>query len=548
MERTAVRERQASDELDALEPTAQRVLVKEPIAESGIELLRGEFEVEIGLEMSDAELRERIGAFDALLIRSGTQVTAELIDRAERLKVIGRAGTGVDNVDVEAATKRGIIVANAPESNSVAAAEHTIALALALCRNVPQAHASLAGGSWERSEFKGNELYGKTLGVIGFGRVGQLVAQRAMAFGMHVVAFDKFVATERFRELGIEGLGSTDELYARADILTIHLPRTSETVNWIDAEAISRMKPGVRIINTARGELVDLAALEAGLGSGRVAGAALDVFPEEPITEHPLFGRRDVVVTPHLGAATEEAQDRAGVITAEQVRAALTGGVVTNAVNIYAVRPEAMEALAPFVPLCEMLGCLAQGLGNGSVDRVQAEFRGRLAEHDTRLLGIAVLVGILSGHTEEPVNLVNAPAMASERGIELMELKDTVSDEFTELVAVRIESGHDVVEVAGTAVGPRNLPHLVKVWGESFYMPLEEHLAIFRYKDQPGMIGRVGTVFGRHGVNIVSAAVGREANPDQAVMALTTDGKVPDGVIEEIASMADFDVGRAVDL
>jgi D-3-phosphoglycerate dehydrogenase / 2-oxoglutarate reductase len=548
MERTAVRERQAGDELDALEPTAQRVLVKEPIAESGIELLRGEFDVEIGFEMSDAELRERIGAFDALLIRSGTQVTAELIDRAERLKVIGRAGTGVDNVDVEAATKRGIIVANAPESNSVAAAEHTIALALALCRNVPQAHASLAGGSWERSEFKGNELYGKTLGVIGFGRVGQLVAQRAMAFGMHVVAFDKFVATERFRELGIEGLGSTDELYARADILTIHLPRTSETVNWIDAEAISRMKPGVRIINTARGELVDLAALEAGLESGRVAGAALDVFPEEPITEHPLFGRRDVVVTPHLGAATEEAQDRAGVITAEQVRAALTGGVVTNAVNIYAVRPEAMEALAPFVPLCEMLGCLAQGLGNGSVDRVQAEFRGRLAEHDTRLLGIAVLVGILSGHTEEPVNLVNAPAMASERGIELMELKDTVSDEFTELVAVRIESGHDVVEVAGTAVGPRNLPHLVKVWGESFYMPLEEHLAIFRYKDQPGMIGRVGTVFGRHGVNIVSAAVGREANPDQAVMALTTDGKVPDGVIEEIASMADFDVGRAVDL
>jgi D-3-phosphoglycerate dehydrogenase / 2-oxoglutarate reductase len=548
MERTAVRERHAGDELDALEPTAQRVLVKEPIAESGIELLRGEFEVEIGFEMSDAELRERIATFDALLIRSGTQVTAELIERADRLKVIGRAGTGVDNVDVEAATKRGIIVANAPESNSVAAAEHTIALALALCRNVPQAHASLASGRWERSEFKGNELYGKTLGVIGFGRVGQLVAQRAMAFGMHVVAFDKFVATERFRELGIEGVGSTDELYARADIITIHLPRTPETVNWIDAEAISRMKAGVRIINTARGELVDLAALEAGLDAGKVAGAALDVFPEEPVTEHPLFGRRDVVVTPHLGAATEEAQDRAGVITAEQVRAALTGEVVTNAVNIYAVRPEAMEALAPFVPLCEMLGCLAQGLGNGSVDRVQAEFRGRLAEHDTRLLGIAVLVGILSGHTEEPVNLVNAPATASERGIELMELKDTVSDEFTELVTVRIESGDEVVEVAGTAVGPRNLPHLVKVWGESFYMPLEEHLAIFRYKDQPGMIGRVGTVFGRHGVNIVSAAVGREANPDQAVMALTTDGKVPDEVIEEIVSMADFEIGRAVDL
>jgi D-3-phosphoglycerate dehydrogenase len=548
MQRAAVRDRQPGADAGVIEAPAPRVLVKEPIAQSGIELLRGEFDVEIGLEMSEAELHERIGEFDALLIRSGTQVTAELIDRAERLKVIGRAGTGVDNVDVDAATKRGIIVANAPESNSVAAAEHTMALALALCRNVPRAHASLAAGRWDRSEFKGNELYGKTLGVIGVGRIGQLVAQRAMAFGMDVLAYDKFVAADRFRELGIERAGSTGELYARADLLTIHLPRTPETANWIDAAAISKMRDGVRIINTARGELIDLDALEVGLESGKVAGAALDVFPEEPMTEHPLFHRDDVVVTPHLGAATEEAQDRAGVITAQQVRAALTDGVVTNAVNIHAVRPEAMEALAPFVPLCQMLGALAQGLGNGSIDRVQAEFHGRIAEHDTRVLGIAVLVGILSGHTEEPVNLVSAPAMATERGIELVELKDTVSEEFTELVTVRIESGDDAVEVAGTAVGPRSLPHLVKAWGESFYMPLGKHLAIFRYKDQPGMIGRVGTAFGQHGVNIVSAAVGREANPDQAVMALTTDGKVPDEVIEEIVSLADFDVGRAVDL
>jgi D-3-phosphoglycerate dehydrogenase len=548
MQRTAVQDRQAGDELGALEPTAQRVLVKEPVAESAIELLREEFEVEIGFEMSEEELGGRIREFDALLIRSATRVTSELIDRADRLKVIGRAGTGVDNVDIEAATKRGIIVANAPESNSVAAAEHTLALALALCRNVPQAHASLAAGRWERSGFKGNELYGKTLGVIGLGRIGRLVAARAMAFGMDVVAYDKFVAADRFRELGIERAASTAELYARADLITIHLPRTADTANWIDADAISSMRDGVRIINTARGELVDLDALEAGLESGKVAGAALDVFPEEPMTGHPLFGRDDVVVTPHLGASTEEAQDRAGLITAQQVRAALTDGVVTNAVNIHAVRPEAMEALAPFVPLCQMLGALAQGLGNGSIDRVQAEFHGRIAEHDTRLLGIAVLVGILSGHTEEPVNLVNAPAMASERGIELVELKDTVSDEFTELVTVRIESGDDAVEVAGTAVGPKNMPHLVSVWGESFYMPLDEHLAIFRYKDQPGMIGRVGTVFGRHGVNIVSAAVGREANPDQAVMALTTDAKVPDEVIEEIVSTADFEVGRSVDL
>jgi D-3-phosphoglycerate dehydrogenase / 2-oxoglutarate reductase len=525
-----------------------KVLVKEKIAESGVELLRGDFEVELGLEMSDDELGERIGEFDGIVVRSQTLLTAELIERGTRLKVIGRAGTGVDNVDVNAATKRGIVVVNAPESNSVAAAEHTLALALALSRNVPQAHASLVGGDWARARFAGNELYGKTLGVIGFGRIGQLVAHRAQAFAMEVVAYDKFVAAERFRELGVERAQTSDDLYAKADIVTIHLPKTPGTVNWIDAEAIAKMRDGVRIVNCARGELVDLEALQAALDSGKVAGAALDVFPSEPLTDHPLFGRDNVVVTPHLGAATAEAQDRAGMITADQVRRALSGGVVTNAVNIAAVRPEEMEALAPFVPLCENLGRLAQGLGNGSVDRVVAEFRGRIAEHDTRLLGIAVLVGILSGHTEEQVNLVNAPALAEERGIELTELKDTVSDEFTELVTVRIESGEEAVQVAGTAVGPRNLPHLVRVWGESFYMPFADHLVVFRYRDQPGMIGRIGTIFGQHSVNIASAAVGAEESGDQAVLALTTDAPVPEGVLDEIMQLDGFHTGRAVDL
>lgn len=525
-----------------------RVLVKEKIAEVGVELLREQFEVELGLEMSDSELAERIAEFDAILIRSGTKLTAELIERADRLKVIGRAGTGVDNVDVDAATKRGIIVANAPESNSVAAAEHTLAMVLALCRNVPQAHGSLTAGRWERSQFGGNELYGKTLGVIGFGRIGQLVAARARAFDMEVVAYDKFVSAERFRELGVEGTETTNELYRRADIITIHLPKTPDTVGWIDAEAIAKMRDGVRIVNCARGELVDLDALDEGLEAGKVAGAALDVFPSEPFTEHPLFERNDVVVTPHLGASTAEAQDRAGVVTAEQVRAALTGGVVTNAVNIAAVRPEAMEALAPFVPLCQKLGRLAQGLGDGSIDRVQVELHGRIAEHDTRLLGISVLVGILSGHTEEPVNLVNAPAIAEDRGIELVEVKEAAADEFTELVAVRLGGGDAAVEVAGTGVGPRNVPYLVRVWGQSFYMPFADHLAIFRYADQPGMIGRVGTAFGEHGVNIVSAAVGAEARGDEAVMALTTDAPVPDAVIDAIASGEGFFIGRAVDL
>jgi D-3-phosphoglycerate dehydrogenase len=526
----------------------QRVLVKERIADSGVELLRKNFDVDLGLEMSDGDLAERIGDYDAILVRSGTQLTAELIGQADRLKVIGRAGTGVDNVDIEAATRRGIIVANAPESNSVAAAEHTLALVLALCRRVPQAHSTLVAGNWERSRFGGSELYGKTLGVLGFGRIGQLVAKRALAFDMEVVAYDKFVSGERFRELGVEGVGDTSQLYGRAEIITLHLPKTPETLNWIDAEAIAAMRDGVMIVNCARGELIDLDALTAGLESGKVAGAALDVFPTEPFTDHPIFQRDDVVVTPHLGASTAEAQDRAGLVTAEQVTAALTGGVVTTAVNIAAVRPEEMEALAPFVPLCEKLGRLAQGLGNGSVERVVAEFRGRLAEHDTRLLGIAVLVGILSGHTEEPVNLVNAPQMAEERGIELVETKDTISEDFTELVTVRIESGDEAVEVAGTGVGPRNEPYLVSVWGEGFYLPFAEHLVVFRYTDQPGMIGKVGTIFGEESVNIISAAVGAESTGDLAVIALTTDAAVRQDTIGRILELDGFFVGRAVDL
>jgi len=525
-----------------------KVLVKEKIADTGIDLLRENFEVDLGLEMSDEDLRETIGGYDAILIRSATKMTPELIDLATNLKVIGRAGTGVDNVDIPAATRRGIIVANAPESNSVAAAEHTLALALALFRNVPQAHGSLVAGRWDRAKFKGAELYGKTLGVIGFGRIGQLVVKRAQAFEMDIVAFDKFVSAERFRELGVEGAESLEELLGRADLVTLHVPKTPDTIGLIDAEAIAAMKDGARLVNCARGELVDLDAVLAGLESGKLAGAALDVFPSEPFTEHPLFARDDVVVTPHLGASTAEAQDRAGVVTAEQVTAALSGGVVTNAVNIAAVRPEAMEALAPFVPLCEKLGRLAQGLGDGPVERVTAEFRGRIASHDTRLLGIAVLAGILSGHTEEPVNLVNAPQMAEERGIDLVEMKEAGAGDFSELVTVRIHSGGADVEVAGTSVGPRNEPYLVSVWGESFYLPFADHITVFRYADQPGMIGRVGTLFGEEGVNIVSAAVGAERGGESAVMTLTTDAPVREETLDRILGDTDFAAGRSVDL
>lgn len=525
-----------------------KVLVKEKIADAGVEMLREQFDVELGLEWDDAELADRIGEFDAILIRSATQLTPELIAKADNMKVIGRAGTGVDNVDMPAATKRGIIVANAPESNSVAAAEHTLALALALFRNVPQAHGSLVAGRWDRAKYKGSELYGKTLGVIGFGRIGQLVAKRAQAFDMEVLAFDKFVSPERFRELGVEGVDAPEELYRRADLLTIHLPKTPETINWIDADAIAAFKPGMRIVNCARGELIDLDALISGLDSGQLKGAALDVFPGEPFTEHPIFEREDVVVTPHLGASTAEAQDRAGTDTAEQVIAALTGGVVTNAVNIPAVSPALMEALAPYVPLCQTLGQTAAGLVKTPIDRLEIEFRGGVAEQDTRLLVIAVMAGLLDGYTEEDVNLVNAPQMAEERGLEASVTKEPSAEEFTDLVRVKVEAGDEKVSVSGTNVGPRNIPYLVGIWGQSFYLPFADHMAVFRYSDRPGMIGQVGSKLGEQGVNVGSAAVGAEAGGDRAVMVVTADAPVSDQTIESILGLDGFDAGYSIEL
>jgi D-3-phosphoglycerate dehydrogenase / 2-oxoglutarate reductase len=535
-----------------------RILVKEQIAASGVELLREHFDVDLGADWSDEQLRERLPEYDGILIRSATKMTEELIELGTKLKVIGRAGVGVNNVDVPAATKRGIIVVNAPQSNVVTAAEHTFALLLSLARKIPQAHASLTSHQWERSKFNGVEVYEKTLGIVGFGRIGQLVAQRARGFGMYVVAYDPFVSAERYRELGAEKAESPAEVYAKADFITIHLPVTPETRGFLDADAFARMRDGVRVINCARGELVDDAALKDALDSGKVAGAALDVFPSEPITDYALFdGYDNVVVTPHLGASTTEAQDRAGTQTAEQMIAALTpGGVVTTAVNVPAISPADMEVLGPFVPLCRQLGRLAVSLAEGSsIDRVEVEFLGRIGERDTRLLSVAVLMGVLAGHVEEEVNAVNAPGLAEERGIQVEETKRTSARDFTDLVRVTIVSGASRMRVVGTTLGRRNRPHLLEAWGQRFNLQIEDHLALFRYRDMPGMIGRVGSAFGDHGINIVSAAVGRQPDEDDgdgdgtsAVMAITSDGPVPQAVVDAIVAGDGFVSGRAVTL
>ncbi len=532
-----------------------RVLVAEKIGDSGIDLLKRHFAVDVKTDWADGELAGQIGDYDGILIRSATKLTADLIAQGTNLKAIGRAGVGVDNVDVPAATKRGIIVANAPQSNVVTAAEHTVALLLALARNIPQAHASLVAGRWDRSKYSGVEVMDKTLGVVGFGRIGQLVATRALSFGMKVIAFDPFVGAERYKEMGVEKAESSDDIYAVADFITIHLPKTPETEGWLNAEAFAKCKDGVRILNVARGPLIVEDDLVAALESGKVGGAALDVFKSEPMTESPLFGRENVVVTPHLGASTAEATDRAGFQAAEQVVAALTGGSVTSAVNVPAVAAEDLEILGPFLPLTRQLGKLAMALVEGtSLDRVEVEEFGRIAERDTRPLGVQALLGVLDGKTEDQLNEVNVLSAAEERGIELVESKRTSARDFADLVRVSVGSGDQRVRVVGTVVGRKARPHLLEAWGQRFNLQLTEHIALFRYRDQPGMIGRVGQAFGEHGVNIDSCAVGHvegeqgDAGGKVAVMVITTDGPVPQSVIDELVGSDAFDAGRAVSL
>jgi D-3-phosphoglycerate dehydrogenase / 2-oxoglutarate reductase len=519
-----------------------RVLVREPIAEAGIELLREQFDVDVN---GDLPLEERIGDYDAIVIRSATKLTAEVLERAGRLKVIGRAGVGVDNVDVEAATRRGIVVANAPESTVVSAAEHAVGLLVALARHIPQAHASLKQGRWERSTYGGIELEGKTLGVLGFGRIGQQVARRAVGLGMDVVAHDPFVAKDRYRELGVTRAESADDVLAAADFLTLHLPVSEDTRGCIDADALAKMRPGAHLINAARGELVDEDALLDALRSGHLAGAALDVFSAEPYSG-PLLELDSVVVTPHLAASTEEAQDRAGVIVAEQVAAALVGGLVANAVNIPAIGRDDLEVLGPFVPLAAKLGRLAMELAEGRAEQIELTYYGNLADYDTRLLTAAALNGAFQGRFEQPVNYVNAPLLAEERGIEVVEQRRRACRDFTNLVRVSVGNG-DTLRVAGTTIGRDDRMWLVSALGFELEMELAPLLVLFRYDDVPGVIGRVGTLFGDAGVNIANMAVSRTRRGGKALMVLSVDSEPEPGLVERVRAEG-FDDARLISL
>jgi D-3-phosphoglycerate dehydrogenase len=523
--------------------TRQRVLVREPIAESGLALLRKRFDV---VEDGESDLGEIIGEFDAVVVRSGTRLDAGLIERATRLKVIGRAGVGVDNVDVDAATRRGIVVANAPEATVVSAAEHTIALLLAVARNIPQAHAALRTGSWERERFAGIELAGKTLGVLGLGRIGWQVARRAAALGLRVVAYDPYVPPERFRELGVEPCPTPEDAYVQADFVTLHLPLNDETRGILDANAFSRMREGVRIVNAARGGLVDEAALEAAIRAGKVAGAALDVFGSEPYAG-PLLELDEVVVTPHLAGSTSEAQDRAGVIIAEQVAAALDGELVQTAVNIPVVAQADLEVLGPYIPLAARLGQLATALVAGRPSRILVAAHGPISEFDTRLLTVAALNGAFRDRVDQTVNYVNAPVIAAERGIEVSEQRFPASRRYTNTVRVVVSSAGEEVEVSGTTVGPEHRVFLASALGFAIDIELAPHTAFLVYDDMPGVIGRVGTMFGEAGVNIANMAVSRKTEGGKALMAFSIDTPAPPDLVERVKAFG-FDDARFIAL
>ncbi len=509
-----------------------RVLVTEQLAPAGLaRLADAGHEVDEQLGLTPAELVATVPGAAALIVRSATQVTAEVLAAGTDLVVVGRAGIGLDNVDVAAATRQGVMVVNAPQSNVLSAAEHAMALLLAQARNVAQASAALKAGSWERSRWEGVELYGKTLGIIGLGRIGSLVAQRAAAFGMRLLAYDPYVSAERARQMGID-LVDLDELVSRSDFVTVHVARTPETIGLLGKEVLSRAKPGLRVVNTARGGIVDEDALAWALTEGIVGGAALDVFSTEPLTSSPLFAIDSVVVTPHLGASTAEAQDKAGVTIAEQVLLALANEFVPFAVNVSAT--EASETLRPFLPLAERLGSLFVRLNEGVPAVLELTYQGQLADYDTRILTLSVLKGVFSGVVDEPVSYVNAPQLAEERGVEVRETTTSAVHDFVNLITLR----GDHHAIGGTLAGLRGEPRIVMVDDHTVEVPPARHMLVLRNDDRPGMIGLVTTALGDAGVNISDIHVGRSPQGQAALMVLATDQPAPVEVVERLRRSA----------
>ncbi|CAJ64480.1 MULTISPECIES: phosphoglycerate dehydrogenase [Frankia] len=524
------------------------VLVAEELSPAGLEVLSGDFELRHVDGADRSALLPAIADVDAVIVRSATKIDAEALAAASRLKVVARAGIGLDNVDVAAATQRGVMVVNAPTSNIVSAAEHAIALLLAVARRVPAANQSLRGGEWKRSKFSGVELVEKTLGVVGLGRIGVLVAQRLAGFGMKVIAYDPYVSVARASQLGVS-LVDLDELLQRSDVITIHLPKTPETLGLIGADELARTKPGVIIVNAARGGLVDEAALAESVASGHVGGAGIDVFVTEPTTASPLFGLDNVVVTPHLGASTQEAQDKAGLAVARSVRLALQGEFVPDAVNVQAGGVVA-EDVRPGLPLAEKLGQLFSGLAGGLAAAITVEVRGEIAVHDVSVLQLAALKGVFTDVIEEQVTYVNAPLLAKERGVEVaLETSEEGSRDYRNLVTVRgVLADGTPVSVSGTLVGSRQVEKITAIDGFEVDIRPEAHLAFFRYEDRPGIVGAVGALLGEANINIASAQVSRIQAGGEALMSLSLDDAVAPDILADIAKIIGASYARAVSI
>jgi D-3-phosphoglycerate dehydrogenase len=522
------------------------VLITEELSPAGIALLESGFEIRHADGADRGQLLAALADADAVIIRSATIIDAEALEHAPKLRVVARAGVGLDNVDVEAATRAGVMVVNAPASNIVSAAEHAVALLLASARNVPQAMASLKSGQWKRSAFTGVELQDKVAGILGLGKIGVLVAQRLAAFGMTVIAYDPYVAAARAAQIGVRLVG-LDELLAESDFISVHLPKNAETVGIIGDRQLHIVKPTVRIINAARGGIVDEAALASALADARVAGAALDVYATEPCTDSPLFAMPNVVVTPHLGASTHEAQEKAGTEVARSVRLALAGEFVPDAVNVQGGTVD--ELIRPGLPLAEKLGRIFTAVAGGIAARIEVEVRGEVAGLDVSVLQLAALKGVFSDIVEDAVTYVNAPLLAADRGVQVSLTTDKESPDWRNVVTLRgtLPDGQ-VVSVGGTLSGRRQVEKLVEVNGFDMEISPAEHMVFFTYSDRPGIVGVVGKILGDRGINIAGMQVCRNARGGQALIVLTVDSALPSPVLDEITASIGAGFGRAVDL
>ncbi len=512
---------------------SKRIVIAEEIADAGLDRLRSAgFIVDVQLNKTATELHSILDGAHALIVRSATMVDAAMLSAGKQLVVVARAGVGLDNIDVEAATKQGVMVVNAPQSNVLSAAEHTMALILSIARNVPQAHSALTAGRWERSKWEGIELAGKTLGILGLGRIGTLVAQRARAFDMRLVAYDPYVSAERGRELGVE-MTTLERVVEQADVLTIHLPKNKETTGIINADMLKRAKRSLRIVNVARGGIADEADLAEALRNGTIAGAALDVFTKEPVTDSPLFGLGNIVVTPHLGASTREAQDRAGEVVADMVQLALNGDFVPFAVNLEA--GDANETLKPFVPLADRIGRVFASLIESTPSTIEISTTGEIGGYDPGLITISALKGMLSVWSTDQVSLVNAPSMARNLNITVESVASTTTThrDYVNLIALR--SGDR--NIAATLTGRRREARIVMIDHHLTDIPPSEHMLVVKNDDRPGAIGRVASALGNAGINIANMDVGSSETAGSALMCIATTTAVPLDVLQHLRTL-----------